>query len=60
MVSAELSLKLEAEVRLDWSELRAADVASRARAFQSLVGGGMSLSDAAAASGVLLKEEGDE
>ncbi len=53
MVSAELSLKMEADIKLDWTELRASDIAGRARAFQSLVGGGMALQEAAAVSGVL-------
>ena len=57
IVSDELSMKLEADITLDWRELRAADIAGRARAFQSLVGAGMSLQDAAAASGVLTSDE---
>ena len=56
IVQAELSRKLETDVRLDWTELRAADVAGRARAFQSLVGAGMDMTQAAAASGVLATE----
>ena len=42
---------------LDWSNLFASDITGRARAFQSLVGGGMTLEQAAAASGIL--EPGD-
>ncbi|MDE0456263.1 MAG: phage portal protein [Chromatiales bacterium] len=53
IVAAELSRKLETAVSLDWTELRAADIAGRARAFQSLVGGGMDITAAAAASGIL-------
>lgn len=56
LVSAELSAKLETEVRLDWTELRAGDISGRARAFQSLVGGGMDMQAAAAASGILISE----
>ena len=55
VVAAELSAKLDAEVVIDWTELRAADIASRARAFQSLVNGGMALPEAAV-SGVLVPE----
>ena len=55
LVEAELSAKLASDVRLDWEELRAGDVAGRARAFQSLVGGGMAIEDAARVSGVLMK-----
>ena len=42
-------------VRLDWEELRAGDVAGCARAFQSLVQGGMAIEDAARVSGVLMQ-----
>ena len=55
-VEAELSEKLETEILLDWEELRAGDVAGRARAFQSLVGGGMEVADAARVSGVLMDD----
>ena len=57
LVRAELELKLEVDVVLDWTELRAADISSRARAFQSLVGSGLELDRAAALSGLLLPEE---
>ena len=50
VVAAELSEKLEAPITLDWTELRASDIAGRARAFQSLVGGGMDPAKAAALS----------
>ena len=56
IVAAELSAKLDQPIVLDWAELKAGDIAGRSRAFQSLVGGGMSLQDAAAASGVLVAE----
>ena len=56
LVSSELSMKLEADVTLDWTELRASDVAGRARAFQSLVGGGMDMAQAAQVSGVLVDD----
>ena len=56
MVEAELTEKLETPVKLDWSELRASDIAGRARAFQSLVGGGMDVSKASALSGLLMPE----
>ena len=54
VVAHELSLKLEADINLDWAELRAGDISGRARAFQSLVGGGMDMTAAAAASGILM------
>ena len=56
MVESELARKLDGEVKLTWTELRAADIAGRARAFQSLVGAGMDLTAAAAASGILTPE----
>ena len=40
-------------IAISWDNLFASDVVGRARAFQSLVGGGMSLEAAAAASGIL-------
>ena len=56
MVSAELSRKLEAAVTLDWQELRAGDIAGRARAFQSMVKAGMDLTKAAALAGLLVED----
>ena len=53
IVSDELTRKLETEVTLDWHELRASDLAGRARAFQSMVGSGMDLSKAAALAGLM-------
>ena len=39
IVQAELQDKLDPSIRLTWDELRASDLAGRARAFQSMVGG---------------------
>ena len=48
-------MKLEApDLTLDWSELRAADIASRARADGSLVKGGLSKVEAAKNTGILI------
>ena len=44
-------------VRLGWEELFASDIQGRARAFQSLVGGGMAIERAAAVSGLLASDE---
>jgi len=55
--AAELSRKLEDEVVFDWDELRASDISGRARAFQSLVGGGMALDQAAQLSGLLAQDD---
>ena len=52
-VAAELALKLETPgLAFDWSGLMAADVASKARAFQALAGAGMNTKAAAAAAGL--------
>ena len=51
-VEEELSAKLETDVRLDFTELAASDVMGRARAFQSLVKGGMEKDRAAALAGL--------
>ena len=53
IVSGELSTKLEADVSLSFDRLFAADVSGRARAFQSMVGGGMDVSKAAALAGLM-------
>lgn len=54
IVQHELRDKLDApDLSIDWTELRASDISGRARAFQSLVGGGMEIQQAAAVSGVL-------
>lgn len=55
-------IALEAEriglpIALDWDKLLASDIQGRARAFRSLVGGGMDIAEAAAASGLLAMEE---
>lgn len=52
LVSAELSVKLEAPIVLKWAELRAADIMGRARAYQSLVGAGMDKARAETLSGL--------
>ena len=57
LVSAEASEKLEVPVSFDFARLSAADVQGRARAFQSLVAGGMEINQAAAASGILKEED---
>ena len=56
IVERELSDKLEADVRLNLDGLFAADLSGRARAFQSLVGGGMDLAKAAGLAGVMESE----
>ena len=53
LVEMELRTKLEvADLALNFDALFAADLSGRARAFQSLVGGGMDVAKAAALSGL--------
>ena len=56
VLETEARAKLETAVGLDFTALHASDVQGRARAFKSMVDGGMSLADAAAASGILQPE----
>ena len=48
MISAELSMKLDAPVMLDFEPLMAADIAGRARAFKGFVEAGLTIEQAAA------------
>lgn len=57
VLETEASRKLAGAVRLDFTALHASDVQGRARAFQSMVGAGMSIPEAAAVSGILIEEE---
>ena len=53
IVAEELSNKFEADISLGFDALFAADLSGRARAFQSLVGGGMDLAKAAGLAGLM-------
>lgn len=55
MLAAELSAKFDTTITLDWAELRAGDITGKSRAFQSMVGSGMDLTQAAALSGLLVE-----
>ena len=57
IVAEELSAKFETAIGLSFDGLFAADLAGRARAFQSLVNGGMVVEKAAALAGLLQAEE---
>ena len=57
LVAEELSEKFEIPVSLNFDSLMASDISGRARAFQSLVNGGMDLTKAAALSGLMMAEE---
>ncbi len=56
LVAGELSAKLEADVTLGFDRLFAADLSGRARAFQSMVGGGMDPGKAAGLAGLMESE----
>ena len=55
-IGTECRAKLEADVRFDFHKLFASDLASRARAFQSMINGGMDVSAAAALAGLMTGE----
>ena len=58
VVAAECRAKLNVDdLEFDTTDLHAADIAGRARAFQSLVGGGMELDQAAGLSGLLIDDD---
>ena len=57
LVERELTEKLDAPITLNFDGLFAADLSGRARAFQSMVGGGMELAKAAALAGLMESEE---
>ena len=57
IILTELRAKLDTDLDVGWDELRASDVQGRARAFQSLVGGGMEMQAAITASGLLVSDD---
>ena len=57
IIGEELSAKFETPISLSFDDLFAADLAGRARAFQSLVNGGMDVAKAAALAGLMQAEE---
>ena len=57
LVEAELQEKLEDSVTLSWQELRASDLSGRARAFQSMVGGGMTVAEAVSVAGLMVEDD---
>ena len=56
LVESELQEKLEDTVTLSWQELRASDLSGRARAFQSMVGGGMDVSAAVSIADLMVED----
>ena len=57
IVAEELSAKFETPISLSFDDLFAADLASRARGFQSMVNGGMAVEKAAALAGLMQSED---
>ncbi len=57
LVESELKAKLEDSVTLSWQELRASDLSGRARAFQSMVGGGMEVAQAVSIAGLMVEDD---
>lgn len=53
IVAEEVSMKLQPGAEFSFERLFASDIQGRARAFQSLVGGGMEIAQAAAVTGIL-------
>ena len=59
MIEVELREKLDSpSLSLGWQALMASDISGRARAFGSLVNGGMEIDRALAVTGLLAQEEG--
>ena len=56
LVEAELRAKISPDISLSWVELRASDLSGRARSFQSMVGGGMSVEKATQIAGLMVEE----
>ena len=53
LVAAELSDKQAVDIKLNFDRMFASDLSGRARAFQSMVGGGMDVTKAAALAGLM-------
>ena len=55
LVEAELRAKIDPGISVSWTELRASDLAGRARAYQALVNGGKSEADASMIAGLMVE-----
>ena len=55
LVEAELQDKIDPSISLSWTELRASDLAGRARAFQALVNGGKTVDEATQIAGLMVE-----
>ena len=56
LVQSELKAKLDPSVGLTWTELRASDLAGRARGFKAMVDGGKSVEEATRIAGLMMEE----
>ena len=55
LVESELQDKIDPGISLSWTELRASDLAGRARAFQALVNGGKTVDEATQIAGLMVE-----
>ena len=55
LVEAELQAKLDPSISLSWTELRASDLAGRARSFQAMVKGGKTVDEASQLAGLMVE-----
>ncbi len=55
LVESELQAKIDPGISLSWVELRASDLAGRARAFQALVNGGKTVDEATQIAGLMVE-----
>ena len=56
LAASQLQEKLDTDIKIDWTDLRASDLAGRARSFASMVNAGMSIDQASAQAGLMLPE----
>ena len=55
LVESELQAKIDPGIKLSWVELRASDLAGRARSFQAMVKGGKTVDEASAIAGLMVE-----
>ena len=55
LVESELQAKIDPGIKLDWVELRASDLAGRARSFQAMVQGGKTVDEASQLAGLMME-----
>ena len=55
LVESEIKAKIDTNISLSWTELRASDLAGRARSFQAMVNGGKSVEEASRIAGLMME-----